>query len=124
MLHKTHHQLPLQSITQTELQTKIDTSPDLIIINVSDEETFADCHIQGSINVPYDRLIENLASWDKDKEIVLYCASNSCPIGKQAFDLLADLGFTHLSEYSGGMKDWFTKGGQVNGTCTMTYLHD
>jgi rhodanese-related sulfurtransferase len=124
MVHKKNPQFPLHSITHTELQEKINNIPDLIIINVLSEETYADCHIKGSINVPYDRLIENVAGWDKDKDIVLYCANSTCPKSKQAFELLADFGFTNLSEYSGGMKEWFKKGCETSGSCVMTYLHD
>ncbi|OGB85817.1 hypothetical protein A3J41_02965 [candidate division TM6 bacterium RIFCSPHIGHO2_12_FULL_38_8] len=124
MSQKKTHQVPITSITATQLKEKIDSLPDLIIINVLDQETYIDCHIAGSINVAYDQLIENMASWDKDKEIVLYCAQSSCPKSKVAFDLLADLGFTHLSDYSGGMREWLKKGFPTTGACTMKYLHE
>ncbi|MBP6892171.1 rhodanese-like domain-containing protein [Candidatus Babeliales bacterium] len=121
---KKHSPVPIVSMSATQLKEKIDQLPDLTIINVLNEETYVDCHIPGSINVPYDRLIETLAGWEKDKEIVVYCAQNSCSKSKEAYELLADLGFTHLSEYSGGMKDWLKKGYDTIGICTMRYLHE
>lgn len=119
-----YHQLPLHCITAEELKGKMDTIPDLIVINVLNEETYIDCHITSSINIAYDQLIENLAGWEKDKEIVLYCAQSTCPKSKEAFHLLADMGFTHLSEYSGGIKEWLKKGFDTSGSCLMKYLHD
>ena len=124
MSHKKHHHVPVSTISATELKEKIETIPDLTIINVLDHETYIDCHITGSINIAYDQLVENLASWDKEKEVVVYCAQNSCQKSEEAFVLLSDLGFTHLSQYSGGMKDWFKKGYPTSGTCTMKYLHE
>ena len=79
MNHKKHHLLPLNIISAFQLKEKIDQIPDLTIINVLNEETYVDCHITGSINVPYERLVETLAGLEKDKEIVLYCAQSSCP---------------------------------------------
>lgn len=120
--HK-HHPISINIISAEELREKIDQIPDLLIINVLDEETYIDCHITGSINVPYDKLIESMAGLDKDKEIVVYCAQSSCQKDRQAYELLADLGFTHLYEYSAGIKDWFKKGFDTTGTCTLKYLH-
>lgn len=124
MSHKKHHQASINVITAEELREKIDAIPDLTIINVLNEETYVDCHIPGSINIAYDKLVESLASWDKEKFIVVYCAQSSCPKSRQASELLADLGFTHLYEYSNGMKDWFKKGFSTTGTCTLKYLHE
>ena len=121
---KKQSQIQIVCINATQLKEKIDQIPDLTLINVLDEQTYIDCHIPGSINVPYDRLIETLASWEKDKEIVLYCAHNDCSKSKEAYELLADLGFTQLSLYFGGMKDWIKKGYDTVGVCTMKYLHD
>ncbi len=122
--HKKPSHISIISITATQLKEKIDQIPDLTIINVLNDETYIDCHIPGSINIPYDRLLETVASWDKEKEIVLYCAQSSCPKSKEAYELLTDLGFYHLFEYSGGMKDWIKKGFDTVGICTMKYLHD
>ncbi|HSW76277.1 MAG TPA: rhodanese-like domain-containing protein [Candidatus Saccharimonadales bacterium] len=111
-------------ISAQDLIKKMDQVPDLIIINVLDEQTYADCHIPGSINIPYDHLVEITSSWDKSKELVVYCAQFSCPMSKQASVLLADLGFTHIYEYSGGIKDWYKKGFDTLGACTQKYLHE
>ena len=112
------------NINAQELKNKLYTQPDMILINVLSQETYIDCHITGSINVPLNSLLETVASWDKDKEIVVYCAQNSCNAGDQGFELLKEMGFTHISLYPGGMKDWFKKGFDTTGTCTMRYLRD
>ena len=124
MTPNNHNPSASNIINAEKLREKIDQYPDLTLINVLDEQTYVDCHITGSINIPYDRLVETLAGWEKDKEIVLYCAQTSCPKSKQAYELLTDLGFTHLYEYEGGIKDWYQKGFDTTGTCTFKYLHE
>lgn len=111
-------------ITASELQEKIDHNPDLLLINVLNEENYTDCHIPGSVNITHDHLVENLAGLDKDKEVVLYCAHSNCSKSRQAYELLADLGFTNLYDYAGGMKDWRKKGFKTTGMCLMQYLHE
>lgn len=123
------HQKPSQlkepnTISADQLKNKIDTIADLIIINVLSEETYIDCHITGSINIPYDRLIETVSSWEKDKDIVVYCAQNSCSKSHQAYELLIDMGFIHVYEYQGGIKEWLHKNFDTTGICTMRYLHE
>lgn len=112
------------TISAQQLKDKLDNNFDLLLINVLSEETYVDCHIKGSINIPFARLIETLSSWDKDKEIVIYCAQKTCPLSAQACEILIDMGFTHLYEYQGGMKEWFHKKFDTTGTCTMKYLHE
>jgi len=125
MPHKKPNVLtPKNSITAQELKNKLDTHPDMILINVLNQETYIDCHITGSINIPLQTLLETVASWDKDKEIITYCAQNTCDASDQAYQLLEEMGFTHISIYQGGMKEWFKKGFDTTGICTMKYLHN
>jgi rhodanese-related sulfurtransferase len=119
-------QIPISKnvITAQQLKEKIAHLPDILVINVLDHETYLDCHITGSVNIELDHLLEHMAGLDKDKEIVLYCANASCPKSGQAYELLHDLGFTHLYAYSNGMKDWFAKGFDCTGMCAMGYLKE
>ncbi len=123
MSHKKHHRFNTQIISTDDLKNKMDNRSDLLIINVLDHETYIDCHITGSINIEYDQLIENLAGLDKEKEIIVYCASSTCHKGDQAYELLNDLGFVHLYLYADGMKAWVAKKYPTTGMCTLQYLH-
>lgn len=111
-------------ITAEQLKNKLDMNPDMILINVLNEETYIDCHITGSINIPLKRLVESVASWEKDKEVVVYCAEVSCDASDKAYQIMVDMGFIHAYCYQGGMKEWFKKGFDTTGTCTLKYLHE
>ena len=46
------------------------------IIDVSDKYTYSQNHIQGSINIPYDVLINNYRQYlNKNENYYLYCKS-------------------------------------------------
>lgn len=110
-------------ITADDLKQMIEANPEIIIINVLDEKFYQDCHIKGSINIPFERLLEKTSSWDKDKDVVVYCATASCPKSKKAYALMQDLGFFNLHEYAGGMQEWFQAGYDTSGACILDYIH-
>src|SRR3990167_6015918 len=97
MLHHPIKKQQLGSISAEQLKQKIDLNSDITLVNVLNEQVYIDCHIPGSINIPFARLLETVASWDKDKEIILYCAQSSCDQSDKAYEIMKDLGFLHLS---------------------------
>jgi hydroxyacylglutathione hydrolase len=107
----------IRLITAEQLHEKNEHSSGHMVINVLGEDAYAACHIQGSINVPFDRLATTAASWQKNKEIIVYCSSAQCSASKKAYALLVGLGFINVYEYAGGMKEWREKGLPVGGTC-------
>lgn len=109
-------------ITAENLRAAIENNPELIVINVLSESYFDDCHIKGSINIPFDRLLAKTASWDKEKDIAVYCATPACNKSKNACFLLQDLGFHNVHEYIGGIQEWKKKGFETVGPCALDYL--
>ncbi len=94
------------------------------VINVLSPETYADCHIKGSLNIPYDSLIEYTKNFPKDTEMVVYCASYVCPMSGRAATLLKDQGFTNVCAYEGGAAEWVALGYPTEGPAQMKYLHE
>lgn len=96
----------------------------LILINVLASDIYNDCHIAGSINVPYQKLEEHLKDINKDALIVVYCASYKCPLSKKAWKKLHDLGFNNSYAYEGGMAEWYQRGYPYEGGCRLPYLQE
>lgn len=109
-------------ITAEDLKNNLEHSAHFALINVLDEETFADCHIKNSINIPLKELAETVKNWDKEKSIVVYCAQVTCPLSKKAYVLLRELGFKRIAAFEGGMKEWKHKGMECVGECKKPYL--
>ncbi len=62
------------------------------IIDVGDRNTYNLGHINGSINIPYDELINNYRSYlNKYEKYYLYCKSGK--LSKRAFQILSTLGY-------------------------------
>ena len=115
--------LHIAEVTAEDLKRHMEAGGDLMVINVLDKKYFDDCHIKGSMSVPLDDLKSQAASWDKNKKIVVYCASYQCSASREAFKLLDEMGFTNIAAYEGGMKEWHEKGYPTQGACQMDYLN-
>lgn len=62
------------------------------IIDVSDKYTYSQTHIQDSINIPYDVLINNYRQYlNKNEKYYLYCKSGK--LSKRATMVLSSLGY-------------------------------
>jgi rhodanese-related sulfurtransferase len=47
----------------------------VVLVDVRDPQSFAEGHIPGALNVPFDFLPEHVDEWKKDKRLlVTYCA--------------------------------------------------
>jgi rhodanese-related sulfurtransferase len=92
------------------------------LINVLPSESYADCHIKGSISVPLEKLEEFAQKLDKNAEIVVYCARYACPLSKKAWKLLKKLGFVNIKAYEGGILEWHQTGLATEGSCKSDFL--
>ncbi len=62
------------------------------IIDVSDRYTYNNGHINGSINIPYDELINNYRNYlNKNESYLLYCKSGK--LSKRAVIILSSIGY-------------------------------
>jgi rhodanese-related sulfurtransferase len=83
----------------------------LFLLDVRTPQEFAEGHVPGAVNVPYDQLASRLAEVPKDKDVVLYCKT-----GRRAgiaADVLVANGYTRLSHLEGDMTAWIEKGRPV-----------
>ncbi|HRN78063.1 MAG TPA: rhodanese-like domain-containing protein [Candidatus Dependentiae bacterium] len=94
----------------------------LVIINVLPQESYHDCHISGSINVPLDQIETWAHTIAKDTPIVVYCASYVCAASAHAWEKLDAMGFQEVWVFTGGMNEWYHAKLPVEGVCSLPYL--
>jgi|GEM_PF-501093 len=94
----------------------------LVVINVLDKDTYEDCHIAGSINVPFESIDSFIDTIAKDAEVVFYCSNPMCTASEYAALKFQKAGFAHVSVYEGGTAEWYQKGLPVEGAGTSAYL--
>lgn len=100
----------VSDISPAELLYRIKTNRAGLILDVRSPEEYAEGHIPGAINIPYDRLGSRLAEIGshKNENIVLYCTSGG-RVGVAA-NILQPAGFSQLLHLDGDMNGWLRKG--------------
>src|SRR4051812_22857861 len=101
---------PMAFITHDQLERMMETEPDLILIDVLARERFDAGHIPGSHSLPLDEpgfvaKAEGMID-DKQRHLVVYCASTSCTASTRAAEALRGAGFTNVDDFKGGMDAW------------------
>ncbi len=95
----------------------------LVVINVLDRELFDDCHIKGSMNVPFEMVDGQAESIDKQAEVVIYCSNYQCTSSEYVAKKLREKGFCNVAVYEAGMAEWYQKGLPVEGAHAKAYLN-
>lgn len=97
-----------QLITRQELQARLAAAKPPIVLEALPEKHYLQAHIPGALHMPHDQ-VDALAPAmlpDKGAQIVVYCANAQCRNSHIAAHRLSVLGYTDVSVYAAGKKDW------------------
>ncbi len=75
-----------------------------LVVDVRTPNEYAARHIEGSVNVPLNRLQERMAELPRDRRIMLHCAGGYR--SSVAAGVLHQHGLTQLTEMAGGLAAW------------------
>lgn len=81
----------------------------IVVVDVRDAESFAHEHIRGAVNIPLPDLPHRYEELPRDKTIVAYSWSLTCPRAAKAALELGHRGFKVL-ELMGGIYAWKSNG--------------
>ena len=87
-------------------QLIIDKDPDFIVIDIRSEEEYAKFHIDPSVNIPLNKLLEQETLHDLNEEKLLILYSNGGTHAAQAWILLQQQGFKNSTVLLGGLNYW------------------
>ena len=82
-----------------------------VIVDVRGEDEWADGHVEGSINIPLNHLVERAGELPEHGHIVVHCQGGYR--STIAASLLQQLGFTGVVDLVGGYKAWVQSGQSV-----------
>lgn len=68
--------------------------------------------IIGSVNIPLSQLERRLGEIDRMRDVITYCAGQTCNASAKAASLLASKGY-RVRRYDGGMEDWVQARGET-----------
>mgnify|MGYP001822721623 FL=1 len=95
-----------QVITSADLVQRLEGEDAPVILDVRSPEEYAEGHIPGAINVPYDQIAANLDSLESflTAEVVVYCRTGRrAGVAEKA---LREAGFTQVVDLEGHMTTW------------------
>lgn len=101
---------PTSGLTAQELEKKISTDKNLLLIDLRHGSEYHLQSISGAINIPYDKSTfeKDIAGLDKSKTIVVFSASGGS--SEEALETLKKAGFTNVSELESGVNGWLEAG--------------
>lgn len=95
---------PVPLVSQQDFLSWQQTGKAMQIVDVRSPSEFAQGHIQGAINIPYDMIEQQLAQLDKSTDIVVYCRSGRrAAIAEQT---LLDQGVKQVFHLEGDILGW------------------
>lgn len=85
-------------------------SDGFVLLDVRTPQEYAEGHIAGSDNIDFyeGAFAANIAELDRDASYVVYCRSGNR--SGQTIELMQELGFTNVTDISGGIVAWQESG--------------
>jgi rhodanese-related sulfurtransferase len=85
-----------------------------IFIDARSPESFAEGHIPGAVNIPYDQLPKYLDTLQSQvltsDHIICYCWSPTCDFSDQLATELKIMGYDNVEVFTGGWDQWIEAG--------------
>jgi rhodanese-related sulfurtransferase len=99
-------------INTNELVKKIENRENLLLVEALPEQYYNDGHLPGAVNLNYNEPNSRITTvlTDKDKELIVYCASLTCPNSGLLAKRLVELGYPKVSVYEEGKAEWQNRG--------------
>lgn len=97
---------------------------DFVVINILEKDAYNDCHIKGSMHIPFENLEKEIQQFDKKTTIVLYCSNYQCTASRYGAQMLTAMGYEHVYAYEAGMAEWYQQNLPTVGACVMPYLKE
>jgi rhodanese-related sulfurtransferase len=95
----------MQQITPQELSEKLrEADNGLLLLDVREPHEFRYCRIDGSVNLPIERVFAGLNELDPEREIVTICHHGMR--SAQVANFLLSHGFKKISNLRGGVAAW------------------
>lgn len=105
----------IQELFPWDLQERIESNPDILLIDITEPREYDTLHIPNSINIPrgileaasdwgYEDTVPELAA-AHDREVVLICRSGNR--SALAAHTLQQMGFNNITSLKTGLRGWF-----------------
>jgi rhodanese-related sulfurtransferase len=101
-------QLGYKTISVSDASAMIQSSSNLLVVDVRTPQEYAQGHLKGAINIPLSDLPLRMSGLDRNRPILVYCRTGSR--SAQASAILVKAGFTQVYNMDGGITAWINSG--------------
>ena len=86
----------------------------VILVDVRDPQSFAEGHLPGALNVPFDFIPKYVDEWKKDSRVIItYCACTNETTAARAVVDMNGFGVTNAKALLGGWNEWVKRGEKI-----------
>ena len=106
------------TISRQALEARLRAADPPIVAEALGPLYYEEAHLPGAVNLDparFDELVPELFP-SRRREIVVYCASETCRNSDEAAAKLVALGYADVKVYTGGKADWLAAGLPVEAT--------
>ena len=98
----------VKTVNREELQALMSNGAEPVLIEALPQKYYDEGHLPGARHLPLDQVGSRAGEVAPNKSVpvVVYCASDSCRSSSEAASQLSELGYSDVSVYPGGKKDW------------------
>jgi ArsR family transcriptional regulator len=96
-------------MTREQLQRRLTSGEDLVVIDVRPVEEYAAGHLPRAVSVPLPQLRRRLQELPRDREVVAYCRGPYCAFAHSAVRQLRAEGFRAV-RLEDGLPEWRAAG--------------
>ena len=101
-------QLGYKTISVSDANAMIQSSPNLLVVDVRTPQEYAQGHLKGAVNIPLSDLPVQIGGLDRNRPILVYCHTGVR--SAQAATMLVNAGFTQVYDMEGGLTAWINAG--------------
>jgi rhodanese-related sulfurtransferase len=96
----------IKTVDVHELKNKMDTQPNLCLIDVRELEEWQTARIPGAYHIPKDHIASNIESKVSDKTHPIYLHCRGGVRSLYAAQCLMDIGYEEVYSVDGGIIEW------------------
>ena len=103
--HRPSQGLPYEKLTMEQASEYMEFEEGYILLDIRDQEAYSTSFIPGSINIPYDNLVERIGFEVMDKSRIIYICGDDEETCARAAMKLSQMGYTGVTEI-GNVAGW------------------
>ncbi len=102
----------MKTLSLSKLRALLSNGANVTLLEALPEKYYRQGHLPGARHFPSDQTPECMAADLPDREatIVVYCASDTCRNSHHVAEVLEEEGYTNVSVFVGGKKEWVEAG--------------